>query len=71
MTTITNQRALRAAFWDAHPTLPRRKIRNYTGTGKMYPTDTRVAWVDFIDYMARDGSISTELANRACLGGDE
>ena len=66
---FTNQRALRAAFWTAHPNLPRRMVRDYSGKGKMYPTDTRVAWVEWIDYMQRDGRISQELANRATLEG--
>jgi hypothetical protein len=65
--TCTTVRELRRAFWAAHPTLPRRRITSYTGTGRMYPTDTRVAWVDFIDHMARDGQISSDLAQRATL----
>lgn len=65
--TVTNLTALRKAFWEAHPNLPRRRIRNYAGTGLMYPTDTRVAWVDWIDCMARSNQISDELARRATL----
>jgi hypothetical protein len=68
---FTTQRQIRAAFWEAHPALPRRKIRNYAGTGRMYPTDTRVAFVDFIDYLQRDRQISDALARRVTLGGDE
>lgn len=64
---ITSQRDLRRAFWEAHPNLPRRRIRNYAGTGLMYPTDTRVAFVDWLDSMERSGEISAELANRATL----
>jgi hypothetical protein len=64
---ITTQKALRTAFWQAHPDLPKRKIMNYAGTDKMYPTDTRVAWVDFVDAMERDGDISQALAQRATL----
>ena len=60
---ITNQRALRRAFWEAHAnTCAKGRLRNGDR-----PTDTRVAWVDYIDYMARDGQISQELAQRATL----
>jgi len=62
---ITTQKDLRAAFWDQYPLAivyyPHRKRQNE------YPTDTRVAWVDFVDYMARSGKISDKLAVRATL----
>lgn len=67
MPTITNQKDLRRAFWEDHPNLPRRKIRNYSGNGTMHQTDTRCAWVDWLDYMCRSGYISDKLANRATL----
>lgn len=65
--TYTNQRQVRAAFWQEHPTLPRRKIRNYSGNGTMFPTDTRCAFTDFIDYLSKSAAISPELAQRATL----
>lgn len=64
---ITTQKALRAAFWERHPNLQRRKIRNYAGNGKMHVTDTRCAWCDFVDAMSRGDVISQELAQRATL----
>jgi hypothetical protein len=64
---ITNQRDLRRAFWDQHPTLSRRKITNYSGNGTMYVTDTRVAFVDWLDAMCKSNQISQELAQRATL----
>ena len=64
---MTTQRQVRAAFWEAHPDLPRRKIRNYSGNGTMYPTDTRVAFVDYVDFLSRDGQISQALAQRVTL----
>jgi hypothetical protein len=64
---FTNQRELRRAFWDAHPKLPRRMIRSYSGLGKMYPTDTRTAWVDWLDSLRANGEISRDLADRAEL----
>ena len=67
MFNITNQRDLRRAFWEDHPNLPRRKIRNYSGNGTMHQTDTRCAWVDWLDYMCKSNYISAELADRATL----
>lgn len=58
----TTQRELRAAFWAAHRALARQ-----AGCGHQ-PTDTRVAFVDWIDSLARDGQISQALAQRATLG---
>ena len=65
--TYTTQAQIRAAFWEAHPNLPRRRIPNYSGNGTMYPTDTRCAFVDFLDALARNGDISQALAQRATL----
>lgn len=67
MYQYTNQRELRKAFWHEHPTLQRKKITNYSGNGKMYVTDTRCAWTDWLDYLSKDGQISQELAYRATL----
>jgi hypothetical protein len=64
---ITTQQALRAAFWEsADPMngdgITRRKLRNGD-----YTTDTRCAFVDFVDMLARDGQISEALAQRVTL----
>ncbi len=65
---ITTQSALRAAFWDSAQyhincdTITRRKLRNGD-----YTTDTRCAFVDFLDMLARDGQISEALAQRVTL----
>jgi hypothetical protein len=64
---ITTLKELRAEFWRQHPELSRRRIRNYADTGLMFPTDTRVAFVDWIDGMERSGQVSTALAQRATL----
>lgn len=67
---ITNQRDLRKAFWRDHadcPSIARRKIRNYSGNGTMHNTDTRCAFVDWIDALSKDGQVSQELAQRATL----
>lgn len=48
----------------------------YLGVGKRKPwtfgkdmefTEKHIAWVDFMDSMARDGQISEKLSNRATL----
>lgn len=64
---ITTQKDLRKQFWATFPGLPKRKIRDYSGNGMMYPTDTRCAWVDWIDSLSKTGEISDELAERATL----
>ena len=63
----TTQAQLRKAFREHHPQLSFRKITNYSGNGKMFVTDTRCAWVDWIDYLSKSGDISQELAQRATL----
>ena len=63
----TTQKQIRAAFWELYPDLPRRKITNYAGTGKMHQTDTRCAFCDFVDALNKGGQISDQLANRATL----
>jgi len=65
---ITTQKQLRREFWQTFPHLPRKKITNYSGNGKMYPTDTRCAFVDWLDMLSKNGDISQELAERATLG---
>lgn len=65
---ITSQKQLRAEFWDTFPELDREKITDYSGKGKMYKTDTRCAFVDFVDMLSKDGIISRELAERVTLG---
>ena len=69
---MTNQKQIRSAFWESFPELPRRRYRySPNRTDKtaqlVYPIDTRCAFVDFVDYLQRDGVISESLANRATL----
>lgn len=59
---FTTQIALRASFWRDHPRLDRRP-----GAQNQQPTDTRVAWCDWIDARRRDGEVSDALAQRATL----
>jgi hypothetical protein len=59
---ITNQKDLRAEFWETFPELTRRP-----GPQDKQVADTRMAFVDWIDMLAREGSISEALAQRATL----
>lgn len=61
----TNQRDLRAAFWDTFPNLSRKRIG--PPEHRSYTTDTRCAFVDWLDMLHRDGSVSDALAQRATL----
>ena len=70
--TYTNQKQIRAAFWEAFPELPRRRYRYAWSRSEknaelVYPTDTRCAYVDFVDALHRAGDISDALAARATL----
>lgn len=63
----TTQKQVRAAFWDmADPMngdgITRRKLSNGD-----YSTDTRCAFVDFVDYLQKSGAISESLAERVTL----
>lgn len=64
---ITTQKGVREAFWDENPQADSRRITDYSGKGKMYCTDTRCAFTDFVDHLCRSGRISPELAERVTL----
>ena len=69
---MTNQKQIRAAFWEAFPDLPRRRYRYSPNRSDktaelVYPIDTRCAFVDFVDQLQREGIISEALADRATL----
>lgn len=69
--TYTNQKQIRTAFWEAFPDLPRKRHRySWNASTKdelVHHTDTRCAFVDFIDQLHRNGKISEALAQRATL----
>jgi hypothetical protein len=71
---MTTQKQIRAAFWQAARdgqfrglNVTPRKIMHYSGNGKMHNTDTRCAFVDWLDGLSKDGQVSQELAERATL----
>ncbi len=68
MYNITTQPELRAAFWEAHPSLVcKRGPRGRILPQNLQPCDTRMAWCDYVESMSRDGSIPQALAQRATL----
>jgi hypothetical protein len=68
--TMTTQKQIRARFWRDHKGIAgisRKQITDYSGDGKMHNTDTRTAFVDWIDALAKNGEISEQLADKATL----
>jgi hypothetical protein len=66
---ITTAAALRALFWAEHPEMDaearRRKTRSKGQNAQ--DTDTRCAWVDWVDAQHRAGRISSRVADNATL----
>jgi len=54
---LTNQKEIRREFWWAFPKLKRKKM----GDGN-FVCDTRCAFVNYVDMLQRDGTISEALA---------
>lgn len=59
------QREVCAAFWEAHPHLPSRLIREFSGDGQMFVCDTRCAFVDFVDALQKRRSSIYAIRPRA------
>lgn len=64
---ITTQKEIRKLFWQENPNLDRKKITSYDGKGKMYKTDARVSFVDFVDMLYRNGQISKNMLYKVTL----
>jgi hypothetical protein len=62
---ITSNRALCAQFRQEN--LDYKTIKEHGGQGRIYTTDTRCAFTDYVDAMHRDGQISDRLAQSAHL----
>jgi hypothetical protein len=64
--TIDTENAVRSAFWLTF--FVEGKPRRYYGkTQNELPADLRAAFVDYVDQLARDGTISERLAQRVTL----
>lgn len=68
MADIHTVGGVRAAFWQDHPQAAcRRDRRGRPMRQNQQPTDTRAAWCDYVDSLARDGRITAALAQRVTL----
>ena len=68
--TYTTQAQIRVAFWRDYADIAgvtKHRTTDYSGKGKMHNTDTRCAFVEFVDMLARNGDISQALAQRVTL----
>ena len=63
--TYTNQKQIRAAFREQFPHLD--FSRHSKNESYRYCADTRMAFCDFIESLARNNEISDALAHRATL----
>jgi hypothetical protein len=66
---MTTQKQIRAAFWQAHPTHEAyaRKWEIKTAPHNRHNAETRTAFSQFVDTLAKAGEISETLASRATL----
>jgi hypothetical protein len=62
---LTTQKQVRAAFRASLKPYERRLIRGLSQNA--CPVDVRCQFVDFVDYLARDGQISEALAAKVTL----
>ena len=56
---------VRKAFWDNFPQFKNEYRKTYRQN--QYNTDIRCAFVDFVDYLQKDGIITENLANKVTL----
>lgn len=63
---MKTQREIRDAFWLTF-NVEGKPRRFYGKTQNELPADVRAAFVDFVDYLAREGTISESLAARVTL----
>lgn len=66
---MTTQKQIRAAFWQYHPHLEAYALMwgIKTAPHNRHNADTRTAWVDFVNHLAKAGEITEKLAFRATL----
>ena len=66
---MTNQKQIRAAFWNAHPDFEfqAREAGIFSKPQNYHCATVRCAFVEFVDSLARNGEISEELAFRVTL----
>jgi hypothetical protein len=66
---MTTQTQIRASFWEAHPDLDAQaRARRTRSKGQnAQNATTRTAFVDYVDSLARDGTITEKLAHNVTL----
>ena len=66
---LTTQKQIRALFWQNNPDLDQRAraMRTRSKSQNHQDCDTRMAFCDFVDTLAKCSAISAELADRAAL----
>ena len=66
---ITTQKAIRALFWASHPDHEAFALMwgIKSAPHNRHNTDTRTAFFDYVDHLAKSGMISEKLASRATL----
>ena len=60
---LKTKQQIRYQFWLDHPEF--KEI--YGMSQNNYPTDVRVTFVDYVDYLERSGLITMDLANKVTL----
>ena len=66
---MTNQKQIRASFWQSHPHLESFALMwgIKTAPHNRHNATTRTAFVDYVDLLAKAGEITEKLAFRAIL----
>ena len=64
---MTTQKQIREAFWDSADPMNGDGITRRKLSDGGYTADTRMAFVDFVDMLHRDGEIGDALAQRVTL----
>lgn len=62
---MKTQSQVRSSFWESHPEFSH--LRRSRKRQNDYPADVRVAFVNYVDGLAKDGVISRKLAERVTL----
>lgn len=63
--SVTTQKEVRDLFWEAYPQASSVRVKGKTQND--YPTDTRVAFVDYVEHLRSSELISEALAWRVTL----
>jgi hypothetical protein len=66
---MTNQKQIRASFWQSHPHLESFALMwgIKTAPHNRHNATTRTAFVDYVDLLAKAGEITEKLAFRSTL----